>query len=220
MTKQAVIFGTGGFAEVAHFYLENDGGYRIAGFTASSSAIGEPKFRGLPLVPFEEVERTFDPGLYEMFVAVGYAKLNRVRAQFCAEAKTKGYRLVSYICSRATHWGDTKIGENVFIFEDNTIQPFVEIGENTILWSGNHVGHHSSIGPHCFVTSHVVISGYCRVGSHCFIGVNATITDDTTIGDRNMIGPGTLVQKNTGPDEVYVAERTKKFAKDSSHFFK
>ena len=65
-----------------------------------------------------------------------------------------------------------------------------------------------------------MISGHCQVGSHCFIGVNATIADDTAIADRNIIGPGTLIQKDTGPDEVYVAERTKKFAKDSSRFFR
>jgi sugar O-acyltransferase (sialic acid O-acetyltransferase NeuD family) len=220
MPKSAVIFGTGGFAEVVHFYLEKDSGYRVAGFTASATNVTEASFRGLPLVAFEEVERRFDPVDHEMFIAVGYARLNRVRQEFYEQAKSKGYRLLSYLSSRATHWGDTRLGRNVFVFEDNTLQPFVEIGDDTILWSGNHIGHHSSIGSHCFITSHVVISGYCRVGDHCFIGVNATIADSTRIGDRNIIGPATLIQKDTGPDEVYVAERTKKFAKDSSRFFK
>jgi sugar O-acyltransferase (sialic acid O-acetyltransferase NeuD family) len=220
MSKSAVIFGTGGFAEVAHFYLEKDSEYQVVGFTASAANVTEPTFRGVPLEPFEEVEQRFDPSSHEMFVAVGYARLNRVREEFCKNAKAKGYRLLSYVCSRATHWGDTKIGENVFIFEENTLQPFVEIGSGTILWSGNHIGHHTSIGSHCFITSHVVVSGYCRIGDHCFVGVNATIADGIRIGDRNIIGPGALIQKDTGSDEVYVAERTKKFPKDSSRFFK
>jgi len=37
------------------------------------------------------------------------------------EAKRKGYTLVSYISSKCNHWGDTLIGDNCFIFEDNTI---------------------------------------------------------------------------------------------------
>ena len=71
-----------------------------------------------------------------MFVAVGYRKLNQLREQYCAEARAKGYRLLSYLCSKATHWGDTRLGDNVFVFEDNTLQPFVQIGNGTILLEG------------------------------------------------------------------------------------
>ena len=220
MPKSAVVFGTGSFAELVRFYLTRDSDYEVVAFTATGDAIRQSEFRGLPVIAFEEIEEAYPPDDHEMFIAIGYKQLNRVREGFVNEAKAKGYALLSYISSKASCWGDTKIGENCFIFEDNTIQPFVTIGDDTILWSGNHVGHHSSIGPHCFITSHVVISGHCQVGSHCFIGVNATIADDTAIADRNIIGPGTLIQKDTGPDEVYVAERTKKFAKDSSRFFR
>lgn len=218
--RNAVVFGTGGFAEVVRFYLENDSDYAVAGFTATADAVQQDTIYGLPLCPFEEIEQRFPPDGYEMFIAVGYKGLNTVRERFYREAKEKGYRMLSYVCSKATTWGATELGDNVFVFEDNTIQPFTSIGENTILWSGNHLGHHSSIGPHCFITSHVVISGYCRVGSHCFIGVNATIADDTEIGDRNIIGPGALIQKNTRPDQVYVAEKARLFPKPSSRFMR
>ena len=219
-TRTAVIFGTGSFAEVVHFYLRNDSEYDVVGFTASGESITDDRFLDLPVVPFETVDSVFPPGRHDMFVAVGYAKLNRVRERLCGEARVKGYRLLSYVCSKASHWGDTTLGDNVFVFEDNTVQPFVTIGDGTILWSGNHVGHHSTIGSYCFVTSHVVVSGHCRVGDRCFIGVNATITDDTVIGDDNLIGPGTLIQKNTGDGEAYIAERTQKYPKDSARFFR
>jgi sugar O-acyltransferase (sialic acid O-acetyltransferase NeuD family) len=218
--RQAVIFGTGAFAEVVKFYLDVDSDYSVAGFTATGDASAADAHLGLPLVDFADVEGRFPPDQFELFVAVGYAGLNSVRQKFIDEARRKGYRLLSYLCSKATHWGGTTIGDNVFIFENNVVQPFVSIGDGTILWSGNHIGHHSAVGPYCFITSHVVVSGHCRIGSHCFLGVNATVTDRTNIGDRNIIGPGSLVQKDTGPDEVYVAERTKKFPKDSSRFFR
>ena len=54
------------------------------------------------------------------------------------------------------------MGDNCFIFEDNTVQPFVTLGNNLVLWSGNHIGHHSTLRDHCFISSHVVISGFCR----------------------------------------------------------
>jgi sugar O-acyltransferase (sialic acid O-acetyltransferase NeuD family) len=220
MTRNAVLFGTGALAEVIRFYLDRDSDYSVVGFTVSDDRLQSTEFGGLPVVPFSEVTQRFPPSENEMFVAVGYAKLNKVREQFAGEARAKGYRLLSYLSSRATSWGDTKIGDNVFVFEDNTIQPFVSIGDGTILWSGNHIGHHSSIGPFCFITSHVVISGYCRIGARSFLGVNATIADDIEIADDNLIGPGTLIQKSTELGAAYIAERTEKYPKPSSRFFR
>jgi sugar O-acyltransferase (sialic acid O-acetyltransferase NeuD family) len=219
MEKPAVIFGTGSLAEVVDFYLKVDSPYRVVAFTATGALVKEEQFLGRPVVAFEDIAKEFPAHLHEMFVAVGYRKLNRLREQYCAEARAKGYRLLTYLCSRATHWMNTRLGDNVFIFEDNTLQPFVEIGNGTILWSGNHIGHHTSIGANCFITSHVVISGHCKIGDRCFLGVNATIADNTVIGDDNIVGPGALIQKDTDVGDVHVAERAKKIPKDSSRFF-
>ena len=220
MAQNAVIFGTGGFAEVVDFYLARDSEFTVVGFTATGEAASKSEFCGRPLVPFEDVTARFPPAEHKMFIAVGYTKLNAVREQFCKDARRLGYQLLSYVCSKATHWGDTRIGDNVFVFESNTIQPFVSLGDGTILWSGNHIGHHTNIGGYCFITSHVVVSGYCRIGNRCFLGVNSTIADDTSVADDNIIGPGALIQKSTAPGEVYVAERTQKFPKPSSRFFR
>jgi len=220
MTKRAVIFGTGSLAEVVDFYLTRDSPYSVVAFTVSGDSMGHPNFLGRPVVAFEEIENAFSPESHDMFVAIGYRKLNRLREKYCVEARVKGYDLLSYLSSKATHWGDTRLGSNVFILEDNTIQPFVSIGDGTVVWSGNHIGHHSKIGDFCFVTSHVVVSGHCTIGSRTFLGVNATISDSTNIGEDNLIGPGALVQRDTATGEVYLAERAKKFPKDSGHFFK
>lgn len=220
MKKRAVLFGTGSLGEVVRFYLDCDSDYEVVGYTASDDRIDADTFGGLPVVPFSRVTTHFPPDEHEMFVAIGYAKLNRLREKFASQVRAKGYKLLSYVNSRATSWGDTVIGDNVFVFEDNTIQPFVEIGDGTILWSGNHIGHHSKIGPYCFITSHVVVSGHCRIGARCFIGVNAAIADNTAIADDNLIGPCTLIQKDTQPDDAYVTERTPKYPKPSSRFFR
>lgn len=218
--RPVVIFGTGGFAEVVDFYLERDSGYRAVAFTATRDALNVDSFSGRPAIPFDEIEQQFPPNAHEMFVAVGYAKLNRLRERFCNEARTKGYKLLSYVCSKATSWGDTRIGDNVFIFEDNTLQSFVSIGDGSILWSGNHIGHHSRIGNYCFITSHVVVSGYCSIGDRTFIGVNAAITDAITVAEDNLIGAGSVVEKDTAPNDAYLPERLKKFPKPSGWFFR
>ena len=204
--KKAVIFGTGSFGELAYYFLTNDSEYEVVAFTET-----EPKkdtLFGLPVVDFQNIEKKYPPKEYEMFIAVGYAKLNKIREKFYYEAKQKGYQLLTYISSKSSVFTDV-IGDNCFIFEDNTIQPFVEIKNNVIIWSGNHIGHHTIIKSHTFIASHAVISGHCHIKERCFIGVNATIRDGIVIEKENIIGAGALILKNTKEKEVYAAEGTK-----------
>lgn len=214
--KKVVIFGTGDFAQVAYFYLTHDSQYEIVAFTADKTFIKEKESFGLPLIPFEEVENSCPPNEYQMFIAIAYSNVNRVRAEKYYEAKRKGYELISYINSKAVTWGDTEIGDNCFIFENQTIQPFVKIGNNVIVWSGNHIGHHSFIGDHCFITSHVVISGNVKIGPYCFLGVNATIRDGLTIARECIIGAGALILKDTVEKAVYRGNAAELYSADSS----
>jgi sugar O-acyltransferase (sialic acid O-acetyltransferase NeuD family) len=213
-TKKAIIFGTGSIAELAHFYLTNDSEYEVVAFTADKQYIKEDGFIDLPLVPFEDVETIYDPRNYEMFIALSYASLNKIRENKYNESKNKGYILLSYISSKAINFSQS-IGDNCFILEDNTIQPFVEIKNNVTLWSGNHIGHHSIIESHNFIASHAVISGHCNIKSNSFIGVNATIRDGITIENENIIGAGSLILKNTKEKEVYAAKKTDVFPRSS-----
>jgi sugar O-acyltransferase (sialic acid O-acetyltransferase NeuD family) len=206
--RDLVIFGTGSFGQMAHFYFTRDSERRVVAFTADAAHITASALEGLPLVPFDRIEQEFPPSQCAMFVAVGYRQVNAVRAGIYDQAKARGYQLATYLSSRCSHWGDAVIGDNCFIFEDNTIQPYVTIGNDVIMWSGNHVGHHSTIGDHTFLSSHVVISGHVKVGQRCFFGVNATLRDAISIGDRCVIGAGALIMKSTRPDEVYITPRT------------
>ena len=156
-----------------------------------------------------------------MFVALSYKNVNKIRAEKYYEAKEKGYKLVSYVCSKSTYWDDLEIGDNCFIFEDQTIQPFVKIGDNITMWSGNHIGHEAVIGDHCFITSHVVISGHVTIEPYCFLGVNCTIIDGITIAQESVIGAGATVVKDTEPGGVYIGKAAERYKKSSeSKYFK
>ena len=210
-----VIFGAGDIARLAHFYFTSDSPYRVAGFAVDRAYRQGDTFEGLPIVDFEEVERRFPPSAHHLFVAVSYAKMNRIRAAKYAEAKQRGYTLASYVSSRATVLTTHPVGDNCFILEDNTVQPFVRIGSDVTLWSGNHIGHDSTIGDHTFIASHVVVSGHCTIGESCFIGVNATLRNAITIAPRTVIGAGAVIMKDTRPGDVYIAGRTERFKKSS-----
>jgi len=193
--KKLIIFGTGLIAEVAEFYFRKDSAYQIHAFASAREFIKEDRYKGLPVLAFEELESTHPPSEYDMFVAIGYAKTNQVRQQRYMEAKHKGYAFASYVSSRATYYG-TPVGANCFILENNVIQPFVSIGDNVTLWSGNHIGHHSTIRDHCFISSHVVVSGGCEIGENCFLGVNSTLRDNVKLGKFVVVSPGAVVMKD------------------------
>lgn len=202
-SKKLVLVGDSAFAEVAYEYFENDSEFEVVGFAVESAYLAHSEKFGLPVVPFEEITKHFDPNGHQVYVATAYTQLNRLRSRLSQAAKEKGYQLASYISSRAFVWRNVELGEHCFIFEDNTIQPFVKIGDNVVLWSGNHIGHHSSIGNNCFISSHVVIAGFCDVGENTFMGVNSTVANNTTIAADNWIGPNVTIMKNTEIGAVY-----------------
>lgn len=205
-----VVFGARDFASLAHFYLRHDSPHRVVGFTVHREFMPESgDFEGVPVVPFEELEERFPPSQVSAFAPMSHRRMNQLRVEVYRGLKDRGYSLISYVSSRATHFPGTPIGENCFVLEDNTIQPYASIGDNVMLWSGNHIGHHSVIQDHVFVTSHVVVSGHCVVGKYSFLGVNATLRDQITLGEGTLVGMGAIVSKNTEPWTLYKADATR-----------
>ncbi len=207
--RQLVVVGTGLFAQVAWTYFRHSHEYEVVAFAAEREyARQTPQYCGLQVLDYEDLERRFAPADGHLFVAVGFRQLNQIRARLFTSAKARGYTCATYVHPSVVRWPETTFGENVFVFEDNTIQPFVQVADDTIFWSGNHIGHHSVIGKHCFITSHVVISGNCGVGDFSFVGVNATVRDNVKIGARNIVGPGSLILKDTQDGQVYLPKGT------------
>lgn len=218
--RKLLIVGEGSVAEVAYEYFTFDSDYEVVSFSAETAVRTKDRLLGLPVVPFEMLEQRFDPVEHEIFVAVGFVKLNRVRTRLCAEAKRKGYRLASYVSSKAFVWRNVVMGEHCFVLEDNTVQPFVQLGNNVTLWSGNHIGHHSVIQDNNFISSHVVISGFAQIGENCFFGVNCTIAHNIRIGNDCWFSPGVIIMKDVEPGSFFRATKSKAAVMTAPEFFK
>lgn len=218
MNNKIILFGEGLYTEIVHQYFNDDTEYEVVCFTKDDDYITSSEYLGLPMVPFSKIQELYPPETHDMHIALSYTDLNHLRKRKFYEAKDKGYNLPSYVSSKCSFMSKYPIGENCFIFEDNTIQPFVKIEDNVILWSGNHIGHHSIIKSHNFISSHVVVSGQCTIESNCFIGVNSTIGHMVTVGKENLIGAGSVITKSTEREAVYVPAKTVKLDKPSSSF--
>jgi sugar O-acyltransferase (sialic acid O-acetyltransferase NeuD family) len=203
VAKKLILIGDSLFAEIAYEYFTVDSNYEVVAFAVEREYMKRDSLFGLPIVPFEELTANYAPDEHAFYAALVYTQLNRLRTRLYQTAKTMGYQPASYISPRAFVWRNVEIGEHSFIFEDNTIQPFVRIGSNVVLWSGNHIGHHSIIQDNCFISSHVVISGSCNIGANCFFGVNATLGNDLTIGADCLLGAGATVTKDV-PENTLV----------------
>lgn len=219
-SSDLIIFGAGDIAQLACHYFRTDSPLKPKAFTVDGAYLKEDHFEGLPVVPFEELATRFPTQDHQCFVALSYSGLNAIRRGKFEACKAMGYRMASYVSSRASVLTQLPIGENAFILEDNTIQPFVRIGHNVTLWSGNHIGHHSSIGDHVFIASQVVVSGGVNIGERCFIGVNATLRDHITLGERCVIGAGALLLTDAEAEGVYLGQGTERSRVPSSRLRK
>jgi sugar O-acyltransferase (sialic acid O-acetyltransferase NeuD family) len=201
--KPLVIIGAGEIAEMACEYFDHDSDRTVAAFAIGAEYIKDGTLHDRSVVPLEGLTQAYPPDAFDAFVAIGDGQLNRLRRQHVDGAKAMGYRLASYVSSKAFVWRNVAIGENCFILEHNVLQPFTTVGDNVTLWSGNHIGHRSVIEDDVFVASHVVVSGFCRIGARSFVGVNASFAAHVEVGADNFIAMGAVVTKSTEPDGVY-----------------
>ncbi len=211
--KELIVIGSGTFAQIAKVYFEEYAGVKINKFAVSKELLEETVVEsGTDLFSVEDLLQ-LNPDKYEVFVAIGYRKLNLARQTMYNTFRDAGFSFSSFIHPNVKVWSSTQIGKNCFIFENNILQPYTKVGNNSVLWSGNHIGHHSIIEDHCFISSHVVISGSCTIGEGSFLGVNATIHDGVIVGKRNLIGAASIISKSTPQDALYAPRSTEKHPK-------
>lgn len=201
--SKIIIFGTSAGARLAHFSLLHDSPHEVVAFTVDAQYIREPAFCGLPVVPFEEMEALYPPDDYEMFVSILASRVNKTRAEKYQQAKTKGYRFINYVSSRAIVWPDLQLGENCFIGEGSLARPFLTLGNNVLVMAGTFLGHDSVIEDHCFVASRATLLGGVTVKPYCVLGANCTVLDGVTVAERCVIGAGAVIHENTQAQGVY-----------------
>ena len=181
-----VIFGVGVLAELAILYFKSQE-VEVAGFTLDRDYVKEGSFQGLPLVPFDEVDRAFPPETHRMFIAVGYANLNKSREEKFQAATQLGYEMASCISPRAVN-NSAALGRNCFIFENAVLQHFSKIGDGAIIWPGAVVCHHATVGDFCYLAPNVTICGGSRLGHRVIAGAGAAVRHSRSVCDDVVFG--------------------------------
>jgi sugar O-acyltransferase (sialic acid O-acetyltransferase NeuD family) len=198
-----VIFGAGELATLVRFHLETVPGYTVVGFGVDEGYATADTFEERPLIELDRLRELFPPGAVEVFVAIGYRKVNRLRADAYARLGDLGYGLLTFVSPDAMVAAGVELGDNCFVFEGAIVQYGARIGSDTIVRAGAVVGHGSVIGDHCFIAPRASISGNVVIGDFSFVGNNATIRDGVTIAPYTVVGAGSLIKTDTRPGEVY-----------------
>jgi sugar O-acyltransferase (sialic acid O-acetyltransferase NeuD family) len=201
--RPIVLFGNGVLARTFHAFLTLDGSYDVVATTVDGDHVGGQSALDLPNVAFEDVTSSYPPDDFDMFIGLGYLRMNTVRRDRYEQAKAMGYRLISHVSRRASTWPDLQVGDNCLILDGAIVHPFVSIGNDCIIWSGAHIGHGSTVADHCFIASRAALSGDVTVGERAFLGTNCTIRDGIAIAPASAIGAGVVITRDTAPGGIY-----------------
>lgn len=220
-----IIFGISKISEVVYTYIKDDNSFNVAGFCVDKKYMTGNKKFGLPVVAFEDVEKTFPPDKFKMLVAIGYhmnkgSQINGFRAVKVKAAKEKNYKLVSYVSKNAFISPNVQIGENCIILDNVSLGPFVKIGNNVCIYSNATIAHHSIIEDNVWVTSGTIVGGNSTIGKNTFLGINSTIGHNMKIGEENFIGANALITKCTEDKSVFICPDTKKYRLNTDQFMK
>jgi sugar O-acyltransferase (sialic acid O-acetyltransferase NeuD family) len=213
--ERVVIVGTGETAAFAHEYFSYDSPHEVVAFSAEAAFIADDVYCGLPVVPLEELAKTYPPTEYRAFVAVSLTELNRLRRRLFDAVKAAGFGFVSYISSHAFVLPSVEIGENAFVMENVSLEHRVRLGDNVFLGCGVCISHSSVMGDNCYAGPHAVVCGLSTVARGAFLGANCCIADGISVAEDCIIGAGAVVLKDTKPRQVYVGNPARPTGRDS-----
>lgn len=185
--KKVIIFGINQFSELLYFNLKRDKNFEIVAFTVDSEYINEKYFLGVQVVAFENIDKLYNPSEYDMFICVGYNKMNTIRKEKYYQAKKMGYKILSYV-HETSIVQTNDIGEGTIIFEGVIIGPFAKIGNCNVIYPQVNIAHHTNVGDFNFFAISCAIAGDVSIGNCCFFGNNCTLKNDIKVADYTLVG--------------------------------
>jgi len=213
--SKIVIFGIGGLSEEISDYISHD--HEIVAYTVEAEYINDERFLSKPVVPFETVEKVYDPAnhLFIILVTRQHRTNRRLMGRIMNDARRKGYRFLSHV-DRSAYVSQMKMGDNCIICPRAIMELGTSLGDGVIIRSGAYIGHHIAIGDYSYVAPRASMSGYVSIGSNVFIGNNATLRDSITVGDDAVVGAGAVVLRDVKPCAVYKAMEARLLDKTST----
>lgn len=198
-----LIFGANELAEKLLYRLEHrfnpENWKKMLGFIVDDDFYDAETFCDYPVYRYSDAMEKYI-STAEIFLCVGYKKMNENRKSVFQRLQRDGWEIANYVDPSAMI--NTKhIGSGNIIFEDVRIDVKSHIGDSNIFNQGTLIGHHSTIGNFNWFV-HAGIAGHVKIGDCCFLGMNSGVANDVSIADKTLVGGGcfignSIIHKNT-----------------------
>jgi sugar O-acyltransferase (sialic acid O-acetyltransferase NeuD family) len=202
-----ILFGAEAAAEVATVYLDAYSEHRVIGFTVDAAYCKRDEFMGRPVVPWEDLERSFPPERVSLLGPISFRRMNQLRRDRYVEGKKRGYRFISFVHPQVERTG-AHIGENCFVGAGVLIEPGARLGDDVMVWSNAHIGHHTAVRDHCFIGPGAGVGGLCTIGEFCFIGPRADVMPGIRLGRACFLGAGAVAREDVPDETVFLGAET------------
>jgi len=149
----------------------------------------------------------FDPGKYEVLIAVG-SSIDRFDISQKLPAETKYYTFVHPTALIMDT--NVEIGEGSFIGAYSILTTNIKVGKHALLNRAVHIGHDSVVGDYFSAMPGSIVSGNVTVHDCVYLGTNASIREKLTIHSLATIGLNSGVVKDITRPGTYVGVPAKR----------
>lgn len=182
--KKLLIYGSMEFAGVIKdLALTCD--YEVAGFIDDYTTGGEI------IGNYEHVCKNFQPGSYEVAIAVGYKDLDARWAVY-KKVSEDGYSVPAIIHPGAYVRDISCIGSGSIVMAGAIVDFNAKIGELCVLWPGAVVSHDSNIGNNTFLSPNSTVCGCVEILGRSFIGAGSVVVDHVTVPEGSFVKAGSV----------------------------
>lgn len=195
MSEKLIIVGTGLSAKQVFDFIKMHNLFDIMGFAIDSAYKKEELYQGLPVFDLENLKEHIDIKTTQIYVALGWNKLNADRRKLYLRLKEDGYSFANLISPLAVIRG-TLDGDNIWINDYSVLQSDSKIESNVVIRENVLIGNGSIIEPHCFLGVHSIVGGGARVGQQTFVGMRGTVFDGRRVGQKCLIGACAVVKRH------------------------
>ncbi|WP_411953894.1 acetyltransferase [Alkalibacillus sp. S2W] len=190
MTRNLLIIGGGGHAQVVLDSLYRLNYYDSIGVVEQSHLIGEEVLDSPIVGTDDDLPQLFLDGYNEAFVTIGS---HEKRQQLSDDLRTMGYHIPSIVDLTAAVSPYAKVLSGAYVGKQAVINPRSDVEEGVIVNTGAMVEHDCAIGAWSHIAPGAVVCGGVSVGSSTHIGANSVIRENQTIGHHTTIGMGSVV---------------------------
>ena len=183
-----------------------DSDEEVIGYTVNEAYRTTDRHNDLPVFTFENLNTEIKQP-FSVLVALGYTRMNGLRAQIISDCVARGYTLASYIHPTANLSGCTP-GEGCIVLENVFLGPGSSVGKGNIFWNGCNMSHDFVCGDYNYFAPGVVTAGRVTVGERCFLGTGCVITSRATLGDCTLVGAAAFVAGDTEAEQAILPPRS------------